>query len=259
MKKIKRISLTILLMLTILLSSINIANAESRATFNLTTQNTNVKVGDEVTVTFSIGTLTGLTNVKEITTTRKYDSNIFEYLGVEPQNGWEVVKDETNLVMKKQGGISSGDIAKIKFKVLKEVENTRIQLAEIDAVGSDGEVYFEDENVNAPYVEFKVTVKDPTEPTDPVDPTDPIDPTDPVNPTDPTDPSDPSDPTKPTDPSNDNKKPTGSNTGIKNDKTTATTGKIPQTGEPYMLILLVVVAGLVTVISFIKYKNTKVK
>ena len=38
-------------------------------------------------------------------------------------------------------------------KVLKEV-NTTVQLSEIDACGDDGDVYYEDGNVNEPSVEI---------------------------------------------------------------------------------------------------------
>ena len=50
--------------------------------------------------------------------------------------------------------LSKGKLCTLKFKVLKE-ENTTIQLSEIDACGDDGDVYYEDGNVNSPSVEIK--------------------------------------------------------------------------------------------------------
>lgn len=256
MRKVKNVSLTIFLILAVLLSSVNIVNAVSpSATFELTTENTNVKVGDEVTVTLKIGTLNGLSNVGKFNALKSFDSTVFEYLGAEGLNGWEVKGDATNLLLVRGEYAPSGNIAKLKFKVLKEVENARIQLSELDATGSDGNVYYEDENVNAPYVDFKVTTKEPVkdpeeDPTeDPKDdPTkDPVD--DPTK--DPTE--DPKkDPVK--EPTGDSQKPSGSNTGVKNDKTTATTGKIPQTGEPYMLIVFGVLGLVLTGISYARYQ-----
>lgn len=260
----KRRCLTIFLLLVVLFASISSVNAaELRGTFTLTTQNTNVKVGDEVTVTLSIGKLDGF-KITSFAAKKVFDSTIFEYIGTTGQNGWELKGDQTNIVLRNEQGATTGTMAVLKFKVLKEVEDTKIQLTEIDASSKEGGVYWEDNDVNEPFVQFKVISKDPIDDPnkDPVDdptkdPTD--DPTkDPVddptkNPTD-----DPiKDPVK--DPTNDNKKPNNSGSTINNDKTTANSGKIPQTGEPYMLVLLVITAGIITVISFVKYKNTKLK
>lgn len=241
----RKICLTILLVLVVLIANITIVNADTyRGTFNLTTENTNVKVGDEVTVTLSIGNINGL-KITSFAAKKVFDPTIFEYLGTTGKSGWEVKGDQTNIVLRNEAGSAEGTMAELKFKVLKEVEDTTIKLAEIDASGKEGgDFYWEDDNVNEPFVQFKVTTNTPAdEPTK--DPTD--------NPTD--DPT--KDPVK--DPTNDNQKPSTPNTKVNNDKTTANSGSIPQTGENYMIVLLVTVATLIAVISFAKYKNTKIK
>lgn len=256
----KKVSIAILLLIAMLLTSfstiVNAVEEDPTAVFNLSTANTNVKVGDTVEVTLSIGSLNGFTGLKEFLARKNYDSTIFKYLGVEAKNGWRVDLDAAKISLSHSSGVSSGEIAVFKFEVLSEVSNTQIKLDQISASSDEVTVLEEDENVNAPVVQFKVTakdpVKDPTDDTtkDPVkDPTD--DPTkDPVK--DPTD--DPTkDPVK--NPTENDKKPSGSNTGVKNDKTTATTGKIPQTGEPYMLIVFGVLGLVLTGISYARYQN----
>ena len=252
----RKVSITILVIFVLLLgcfSNVKAADGQS-ATFNLTTENVNVKVGDEVTITLSIGTFIGIKDITAINMEKEYDSTIFEYLGTTGQNGWEVKGDSTKILLRNENRVSSGTIAVLKFKALKEVGNSRIQISKIDASSDeDNFVIWEDDNVNSPYVDFKVVSNGNTGD----DPTKPTDPTDPSNPTDPSKPTDPTKPTNPTDPSGDqsnNNKPNGSNTGINNDKTTANSNKIPQTGEPYMVITLIGIAVLAVVILFAKYK-----
>ena len=260
----KKVSIAILLLIAMLLTSfstiVNAVEEDPTAVFNLSTANTNVKVGDTVEVTLSIGSLNGFTGLKEFLARKNYDSTIFKYLGVEAKNGWRVDLDAAKISLSHSSGVSSGEIAVFQFVVLSEVNNTEIILDQISASSDEVTVLEEDENVNAPVVQFKVTAKDPVkDPTD--DPTD--DPTkDPTK--DPTD-----DPTKdpvkdPTDdptkdpvknPTENDKKPSGSNTGVKNDKTTVATSKIPQTGEPYMLIVFGVLGLVLTGISYARYQN----
>ncbi|MCI8362322.1 MAG: hypothetical protein HFJ41_04195 [Clostridia bacterium] len=256
----KKASIAILLLIAMILTSfstiVNAVEEDLTAVFNLSTANTNVKVGDTVEVTLSIGSLNGFTGLKEFLARKNYDSAIFKYIGVETKNGWRVDLDAAKISLSNTNGVSSGEMAVFKFEVLSEVNNTEIKLDQISASSDEVTVLEEDENVNAPVVQFKVTAKDPIkDPTD--DPTDDPtkDPTD--DPTDdPTkDPTD--DPTKDPvkDPAGDSQKPSGSNTGGKNDKTTATTGKIPQTGEPYMLIVFGILGLVLTGISYARYQN----
>lgn len=257
----KKASIAILLLIAIILTGfstiVNAVEEDPTAVFNLSTTNTNVKVGDTVEVVLSIGSLNGFgSGLKEFLARKNFNPEIFKYLGAEAKNGWQVDLDTGKISISHTTGVTSGEIAVFKFEVLSEVNDTKIILDQISASSDETTVLEDDENVNAPFVQFKVTVKDPVDdPTkDPVDdPTkDPVDdPTkDPVK--DPTD--DPSkDPVK--NPVGDNKKPSGSNTDIKNDKTTTTSGKIPQTGEPYMLIVFGVIGLILTGISYARYQN----
>lgn len=245
----KRVSITILLVFVMILSSITVVNADEghSATFSLTTTNTNVKVGDEVSINLNLDSTTGFTGITKFVAHKVFDPTIFEYLGTTGQNGWDLKGDAVNIVLVNQENFSSGTICVLKFKVLKEVNDATIKMDELDATGDDGDVYFEDNNVNTPEVKFKVTVDDTAD--DPVD--DPTD--DPVD--DPTD--DPvDDPANDStdDPAQDDKKTSGSNTEVKNDKTTATGGQIPQTGESNIGLALVIAGVVLAVVLYTKYK-----
>ena len=161
----KKVSLTILLVFVLIVSCITVVNAEEgdSATFGLTTSNTNVNVGDEVSINLVINNMDGFSGINTFTAKKVFDSSVFEYVGATGQNGWEVKGDATNVVLKSNSHSSSGTIAVLKFKAIKAVDNTSIALTNVDACGDDGDVYFEDENVNSPSVTFKVIGNEDTD------------------------------------------------------------------------------------------------
>lgn len=237
----KKVCLTILLILVMLLSSITVVNADENdnASFSLTTTNTDIKVGDEVSINLVINSISGFTGINTFTAKKVYNSSIFEYVGATGENGWEVKGDSTNIVLKSNSHSSSGTIAVLKFKAIKAVENTTIQLTNIDACGDDGDVYFEDNNVNSPSVAFKVTgsaIVDPEPDTNTIPDTNTVPDTD----------------TNTTTDTNTNKITNTIKTN--NDKTTATGNKIPQTGESYITISLVIVGIILAIVFYAKYR-----
>lgn len=162
MKIIKKINFITLLIITILSMNLSMVNATSAysAKFNLTSNYSNITVGDEISITFNINSINGFDGIHLIATKKVYDSNIFEYIGCYPQNGWELKGDSTNIVLQRDAGdVTTGTICTLKFKVLKFKDNSTITLSNIDATGNNGDVYFEDNNVNSPSVNIKITEK----------------------------------------------------------------------------------------------------
>ena len=219
----RRVCLIILLIMVMMLSGFTVVNADvdDSAVFSLTTTNTDVKVGDEVTINLVIDKIEGFSGINIFSGVKVFDADIFEYIGCEGQNGWELKQDFDAIVIRTTSVSSSGVIATLKFKALKPVEDAKISITEIDAsYGIEGDVWSEDGNVNAPSISFKVTEAEP----DP-DP----------------------EPTPDPEPKPDTNK-------VNNDKTTAPGGSIPQTGESYTVIGLVAAVVVLAGIFYTKYK-----
>lgn len=238
----KKTSLIILLVLVLLLSCITVVNAAEghEAVLSLTTSNTNVKVGDEISVNLVIDSVTGFSGFETIAAEKVFDSNIFEYLGSVGQNGWEVKGDGSNLVIHSETTTKSGVICVLKFKALKPVENSAIQLSKVDASGDDGDVYYDDGNVNSPSVTFKITSVDTNTDTNTTTNTD-------------TNTNTNTNTNSGTNTSNGTNI-TGGTNKINNDKTTATGNQIPQAGESYFAITLVIVGVVLAIGLYTKYK-----
>lgn len=242
----KKVCLTILLIIVMMLSTITIVNAtdgDVSATFKLSTTNTDVKVGDIVKVTLSIEKIEGFEGIDTFIARKQFDATIFEYQGAEAASNWEVKGDSNNITFKSVNNVdyATGEIGTFTFKVLKPVENTTISLINLDVSGDNGYPYWEDGNVNSPSVSFKITEVVTPDP----DP----------NPTpDPDTNTVPDTDTNTTPDTNTNKVPDTNTNKVNNDKTTASGGKIPQTGESYVATALVVVGIILVGIFYTKYK-----
>ena len=234
----KKVCLTILLIIVMMLSTITIVNAtdgDVSATFKLSTTNTDVKVGDIVKVTLSIEKIEGFEGIDTFIARKQFDATIFEYQGAEAASNWEVKGDSNNITFKSVNNVdyATGEIGTFTFKVLKPVENTTISLINLDVSGDNGYPYWEDGNVNSPSVSFKITdVEKPAPDTNTVPDTN----------------------TNTTPDTNTNKVPNTNTNKVNNDKTTASGGKIPQTGESYVATALVVVGIILVGIFYTKYK-----
>lgn len=246
----KKTIMTVLLVVTIIactLSFENVSFAEDySAVFSLTSSQTNLKVGDIFEVNIVINSLTGFSGIQTFIANKNFDSSIFEYVGTEGKNGWEVKGDDTKIVLRKESGESnSGTIAVMKFKTLKTDLSAKIQLTELDCSGDSGDVYYDDGNVNSPFITLQI--KDVERPnTNTETPT-----TNTEKPT--TNTEKPSSNTeKPA--TNTNKPATNTNKPANNDKTT-TQNKIPQTGENYTAVILVAAGVVVASLLYIKYRK----
>lgn len=162
MKIIKKINFITLLIITILSMNLSIVNATSpySGKFNLTLNSSNISVGDEISITFNISSINGFDGIHLIAAKKIYDSNTFEYIGCYPQNGWDLKADSSNIILHRDAGdVKTGAICTLKFKVLKFANSSTITLSNIDATGNNGDVYFDDNNVNSPSVSIKMTEK----------------------------------------------------------------------------------------------------
>ena len=232
----KKTIMTVLLVVTVIactLSFENVSFAEDySAVFSLTSSQTNLTVGDTFEVNVVIDSLSGFSGIKNFIAKKNFDSSIFEYVGTEGKNGWELKGDDTRIVLRKDSRESgSGIIATMKFKALKVDLAAKIQLTEIDASGDNGDVYWDDGNVNSPFITLQI--KDVEKPN-----------TNTETPTTNTE--------KPA--TNTNKPATNTNKPANNDKTT-TQNKIPQTGENYTAVSLIVVGVVVAALLYIKYRK----
>jgi len=162
MKIIKKFSFITLLIIAILSMNLSIVNAttDCSAQFKLTLNSSNTNVGDEISITLNISTINGFDGIHLIVAKKVYNSNIFEYIGCYPQNGWDIKGDATNILLQRDAGdVKTGAICTLKFKILKLSDTSTITLSNLDATGTNGDVYFEDNNVNSPSVNIKITEK----------------------------------------------------------------------------------------------------
>lgn len=160
MKFIKKFNFITLLIITILSMNLSIVNAttDCSAKFKLTLSSSNVNVGDEISVVLNISSVSGFDGIHLLVAKKVYNSNIFEYIGCYPQNGWKLKGDGANILLQRDAGdVKTGAICTLKFKVLNFTNNSTITLSNIDATGNNGDVYFEDNNVNSPSVNIKIT------------------------------------------------------------------------------------------------------
>lgn len=154
---IKRISIILFLIIAFVILINNYANAtmEQNMEVSLKLDKQEYKIGDEVLVDIMIDNIQGFSGINLFVASKVYDSECLEYKGISTQGDWKLEGDHTNfLLMKEEGELKKGKLCTLKFKVLKEV-NTTVKLSEIDACGDDGDVYFEDGNVNEPSVEIR--------------------------------------------------------------------------------------------------------
>lgn len=154
---IKKIT-TILFLVTILLFSItNYINAAEGQSMQLSLKvdNKSYKIGDEILVDVYIDSIEGFSGINTFIAKKFYDNECLEYVETIPKENWKVAGDAEKVLLRKMEGedLSKGKLCTLKFKVLKD-EKTIVQLSEVDACNDEGDVYFEDKNVNEPSIEI---------------------------------------------------------------------------------------------------------
>lgn len=161
MKNLKILSIVSVLFLAMVISfsSVEAATESCSLKIGLSASATSINVGDEISISVKIKSVTGFDGIHLIVAKKVYDPSIFEYIGCNPQNGWDLRGDASNIVLyRKSGDVSTGTICTLKFKVLKASTGI-ISLTNIDATGDNGDVYYEDGNVNFPSISFKISEK----------------------------------------------------------------------------------------------------
>lgn len=160
MKKIITLFITIIASLIILIS-ISYAAEGQNMSVSLSTNKNSYNVGEEILVYISVDEIKGFSGLNTFTARKVYDKEILEYIGAEVTNeNWKVLGDAENILLRKMEGedLKRGKICTLKFKA-KQEGIYKIQIDNIDACNNNGDVYYEDENVNSPIIEISIKNK----------------------------------------------------------------------------------------------------
>lgn len=157
--KLKRIIKVIFLTICFIFAIISCTSAKEGQSMklSLSSDNSNYNVGDIISIKVNIEEVKGFSGINTFAAKKVYDDQILEYIEATVENdNWEVVGDAANIVLRKMEGedLGKGSLCTLKFKVIKN-QDTNVKLSEVDACNDEGDVYFEDENVNAPEIEIK--------------------------------------------------------------------------------------------------------
>lgn len=237
--RIKSIAFLILFVLIICITTVVRADT---ATFSLSSNSSQFKVGDTIVVTLKASNIDSSTGLAGITGKIEYDKEIFETVdnsSLELLNSWasvggDAINSDTGVfvILRADGQKNPGDILKIKLKVKKELtaESTPVTVKIDDLCAEDI-----DADVTATVANVTVTLTKSAA----------VDPTPTPTPTPSTTPSTTPTPTKTT------TTPT---------TLSASTGKLPQTGEETVYIVIgMMMLVVISTVSFIRYKNIKLK
>lgn len=246
MKRNSKIVLSIILLVSILTIT-GIVNAFS-VSMKLESSS-KLKVGDIVEVTLKISNIDAGNGIDAISGTLEYDKNVFDevtqesFVGI---NSWNIgMYDTTSKIFTVLRGSkvnTIGDVLKVSLRVksVTGIEDTTIKINEISASGgavSDGGTG----DIEIAATEVKIAKAEignlPITNTE-----------------------------KPGSTTNEVTNTTTNiitnnitNTTNKKPTTTTTTGKLPQTGEGFGLIVAVFLVTIISITSYIKYRNVKIK
>ena len=223
MKKI----LSFIVMMVILVTTVAVY-ATATVTMRLTSDKTTLTAGDEITLTFSIGSITDIEGgIKAIQGTIEYDTNIFEEITTSSKvdmNGWATeLNTANNMFAGTSSGATGGSIFTLTLKVKEGISatNTTVTIKDIKTADPTND----DEKVDVANVSVTIgsTIITPINNT--------------VNNT-----------------SNTNGVNRNNVVNVNADNTTSSS-VLPQTGiSPYVIIAIVVIA-VVAVVSIVRYKN----
>ncbi len=155
----KKTKIFIIIMIFLIILTGNILATESQSMkVSLKTNKNNYNIGEEILVNVSIDEINGFSGLNTFTTRKVYDKEKLEYIGVEVINeNWKVLGDAENILIRKMEGedLKKGRICTLKFKAVQEGKS-KIQIDNIDACNNEGDVYYEDGNVNSPSIEINI-------------------------------------------------------------------------------------------------------
>lgn len=155
----KKIKIFIIIMIFLIILTGNILATETQSMkVSLKTNKSNYNIGEEILISISIDEINGFSGLNTFTTRKIYDKEKLEYIGSEVINeNWKVLGDAENILIRKMEGedLKKGKICTLKFKALKEGKS-EIKIDNIDACNNEGDVYYEDGNVNSPSIEISI-------------------------------------------------------------------------------------------------------
>lgn len=276
MKKIVKLSLTILLIIVCLTGSVY-ASPNCNISMETTKKEYDIK-DDEIIIDVKISNIKSSVGIIAIQAVLEYDKESLTLEKMEGQNDWKSpvknasYNEEKGILVMDKDGLAKSDeeILKLTFKINKKTKkNLMVELKDVKI--SDGTKLAV---IGSTYK--SITIKDGEENQPPTPPDDPNKPENPDNPSNPEEPSNPSNPEKPSNPSNpenpenpDNSNPTqnqDSSTNEKpelkkvNQKDNIANGKLPQTGlNKTILKISIVLAIIVGIIFYIRIKKVNKK
>lgn len=164
MKKKLKIFINIIIFLIIFMNSALATEGHSMEV-SITSNKKKYEVGEEILINISIDEIKGFSGVNTFLARKVYDTENVEYIEAEvANNNWKIAGDEENILLRKTEGedLKKGKICTLKFKALK-AENTKIQISNLDACNDEGDVYYEDGNVNSPFIEISISNSEGTQ------------------------------------------------------------------------------------------------
>ena len=212
--KTKKVILSIVLSIIMVLMLVGNVNAVSDATGTVTLIETTTpeggkyKVGDTLSIEVRLA-VTGVEGVNEFKSNAfEYDGELLQYTGATPTSGWRIESSASNVfyTTRNQLDNAKGLIATLNFKVLKQFESTEIKLGEFDLSDTNmTSIFWDDDNISDTSINIKSGIDtEPTTPENPDDPNTPENPDEPNNPDDPNTPENPDDPNTPENPDDPN-------------------------------------------------------
>ena len=157
---IKRRMISLILFFVIVLSLGKISNAvEYGATMTLKGTQDIEKVGDTVTVTLSLASVTNVQGVATVHAKIDYDNSVLEFISCEATNSWSapVYNSENQEFVTERSEImpANGDIIKINFKVLDipEGNKTTVSIVNFDVADTENQITVPDATLDLNFKE----------------------------------------------------------------------------------------------------------
>lgn len=157
MKKIVKIAIIVIILVFSILNCINATENQSMK-LSLQLDKKNYKVNDNIFIDVYIDEIKGFSGINTFVAEKIYNNEILEYTQtIVVDNNWEVVGDGSKILLRKISGedLKRGKLCTLEFKIQKDI-NTEVKLDKIDACNDEGDVYYEDGNVNSPSIHIKI-------------------------------------------------------------------------------------------------------
>lgn len=144
MKKIVKLSLILLMMISIIFCTVNIAYAKTSSNIAIASAS-EVQIGEEFTVNFNLSNLQADKGINALMGTIKYDKDSLALIKIEGQNGWAdpSYNEENGKFVTEISEYVTKDVSfmKVTFRVKEESKkNINISIENISVANQDEEV-----------------------------------------------------------------------------------------------------------------------